>query len=48
MKNWNELSLLSGRKKTRTPMKELVFDGITISDDIQMAEAMNEYFAFIG
>ena len=30
---------------TRTPVKELSSDGITISDDIQMAKAINEQLA---
>ena len=41
-KSWTELSLLLGRKKPRTSIKELVVEGITITEDIQMAEAMNE------
>ena len=40
-KSSNEFSLLLGRKKTWTRMKNLYFDGITVSDDIQLAEAMN-------
>ena len=44
----NELSLLLGRKKTRTPIKESIFGGIKISDAIRKAEAMNYWFASIG
>lgn len=47
-KSWTELSSLLGRKKPRTSIKELVVGGITITEDIQMAEAMNEYFASVG
>ena len=47
-KSWTELSLLLGRKKPRTSIKELVVEGIRITEDIQMAEAMNEYFASVG
>ena len=46
-KSWIELSLLLRRKKTRTPVQYLIFDANTISDDIQMAKAMNDYFASI-
>ena len=29
-------------------MKELVVEGISITEDIQIAETMNEYFASVG
>ena len=32
----------------RTSIKELVFESITITDDIQMAETTNEGFASVG
>ena len=47
-KSWTELSLLLGRKKPRTSKKELVVEGTTITADIQMVEAMNEWFASVG
>ena len=47
-KSWNELSLLLGRKSTRTPIKDIISDGITTSDDIQIPEAMSDYFSSIS
>ena len=47
-KSWTELSLLIGRKKPLTSISQLVVDGITIAEDIQMTETMNEYFASVG
>ena len=47
-KSWTELTLLLGLKKPRISIKELVAEGITIAEDIQMAEGMNEYFASVG
>ena len=47
-KNWTEPSILLGREKPRTSIKEIVVEGITNTEDIQMAEAMNEYFVSVG
>ena len=47
-KSQTDFSLLLGRKKPRTAVKELVIESITITEDMQMAEAMNDYFASVG
>ena len=46
-KSWTELSLLLGRRKPRIPIKDLVVEGITITENIQMAKETNEYFASV-
>ena len=47
-KSCTDLSLLLGRKKLRTSIRDLVVVGITLTGDIQMAEAMNGYSASVG
>ena len=47
-KTWTELSLLLGRKKPQASIKELDVEGITITEDVQTAKAMNEDFASVG
>ena len=47
-KSWTKLSSLLGRKTPRTSIKEPVVEGITNAEDIQLTEAMNEYFASVG
>ena len=48
IKSWKTIHKLMGTKKSDTSVKELIINGLSYTDDLEIADKFNEYFTQIG